>query len=300
MVETFRERIRKLIMQAATSDDVIKREVIRQVIYKEADLLSVGVQVIGVQNYEALDIKWSFPSELEGHWGIPEGSIEGISAPMSAIDFHMTLEKAEVRYQITDWAKIRQLQNFQSEFSRRRASEKLAWLKDDNILLRLYAGAGATTKTATQEWATATGTQIAGDIAGAITSIMDESNIKETEISNLAVIVPAKRWGYTLAPVELENIRQSIQSYFKAMHGIVFYPTRSTRIGNDGLVIVKGLNTAIHGVYTGGAVPLVEEKRIHGRATEYVVSQFFNTKVVPESATDATSDRICKISGVVA
>jgi len=42
----------------------------------------------------------------------------------------------------------------------------------------------------------------------------------------------------------------------------------------------------------------VETKGHEGVGTEYIVRQFFATKVVPESAGVSTSNRICKITGI--
>lgn len=297
-------------MQAQSSDIAIKRELIREVLYKEAAWLSLTREAVPVQDFDGIDVKFSYPTEMSGQYPVAENAKAGVSAPMEAVDFEMTLQQGEVRYYITDYAKLRQLGNYQTEFSRRRAAEKLAELKDMNILQALYGSGGANSgndASATAAWdtyPTATGVQIAGDIAAAIGRIMQNSNVQLFELRNLVMLVPAEVYGVLLAPVEIENIRQSLASYFGQQYGLKIFPTR-TGVNTtydyhlDAMVFVNSPNTLIHGVLRAGApVPLVEENRVAGRGTEYLIRQFFNTKVVPHSAAVVSTYRAARIKDV--
>jgi len=300
------KRLQEVALQAATSDDVLRREIVREVIYKEADLLAVGTKIAGIREFDTLDIKWSFPGEVEGDYPIPEQAGVSISPPMPWTEFTMTLELAEVKYAITDWAKLRQLGQYQANFSRRRAVEKLAALKDENILSAIVAGVHSNlTITDVEDWDadTKTGDEIAADITAAIGKILQYSNVRETDIANMACIVPVDVYHTLLTLRQVRNIHQSLKDYFgQSYPGFTFLPTRSKSIGSDAYVVVKGASTVVHGVLTAAAanaagIPLVEEER-KGRSTEYTVRQWFNTKVVPESATVPQSYRIAKITGV--
>jgi len=161
----------------------------------EVDLVlaSVGTKIAGIREFDTLDIKWSFPGEVEGDYPIPEQAGVSISPPMPWTEFTMTLELAEVKYAITDWAKLRQLGQYQANFSRRRAVEKLAALKDENILSAIVAGVHSNlTITDVEDWDadTKTGDEIAADITAAIGKILQYSNVRETDIANMACIVP--------------------------------------------------------------------------------------------------------------
>lgn len=80
-------------------------------------------------------------------------------------------------------------------------------------------------------------------------------------------------------------------------YGISIMPTKY--FANNGLALLKGGETAIHGTLRAPAnIPLVETFRHEGIGTEYVVRQFFATTVIPESETVATSDRIVSITNV--
>jgi hypothetical protein len=307
MADSWLTQLMKNMIKAQSSDEVIKREVIREVIYKEADWLSLAAEAITVKTFDGIDVKFSYPTEMSGQYPVAENAATDITPPMEAVDFEMTLQQGEVRYYVTDQAKLRQLGNYQTEFSRRRAAEKLAELKNKNIIDGLYTGAGATAIAATaKKWdayPTTTGQEIASHIVQAIGSIMQESNCQVHELKNLVMLVPAEVWGVLQAPIEIENIRESLQNYFGRQYGMKIFPTRYTHATLethlDALVYLNNENTAIHGVLQAGApIPLVEETRKAGRGTEYLIRQFFNTKVVPHSAALATSKRICKITDV--
>jgi len=289
--------LRKLLLEEVTSDDVLRREIVRKVIYKEADLLAVGTKVADVQNFTDLDVKFHFPEKIEGEYPVPPYARAELAPPLSWVEWTMTLKRAEVRYFIGYEADARGLERYQREFTRRRASEALAFMKDKNILDAILAGAGYTkTLAAGSEW-NATGGKPEDDITEAIGWIFDNSNILETDIKRLAVLVPTKVWAVLLKLQSIKNIIQSLKDYFEASYGITFYPTRYYT--DDAIVMIPSPMTCIHGVYTGKEIPLVFEDRTK-RGVEYTIAQYFNTVVVPESKTQTTSNRIYRIKNVVA
>ena len=278
----------------ATSDEVLKREILREVIYKEASLLSVGTKVVPERSFDVLDVKWHYPGELSAEYPVPEGAeVEGQVIEWN--EFTMILKRAEVKVGMTDESKLRQLDNYQMEFSRRRATEALAKAKDENILSALKNGAGGSkTLAGGSEWDSGGGAP-EDDIVDAIEYIFSNSNIMDTEIKNIAVIVPAGVWGELLKLQSINNIQQSLKDYFEKSYGIKFYPTRYYT--DEAVVLVAGSEqTAIHGVLRTNKIPLVEEER-KGTATIYTVRQYFATAIVPDND-DGTSNRIYLINNV--
>jgi len=61
MVDEFELDWKKL--QVATTDDAIRREIVKQIIYKRADFIAVGTRIVGIQEVDNLDQKFTFPSE---------------------------------------------------------------------------------------------------------------------------------------------------------------------------------------------------------------------------------------------
>jgi len=293
----FHQELKSLLQSETTSDDVIRKEIVRQVIYKEADLLAVGTKVVPTKNFGDLDIKFSFPETMSSEYPVPEGSIAE-RRRIKWVDYNMTLEKGQCRWTITDEAVLRQLENYQMEFSRRRASEALAREKDEEILDAVLNGAGNTITIASgNEWDAAGGAP-EDDIVNAITKILDTSNILEADIKNMALVVPTSVWAQITKLQTIHNIQQSFREYFEKSYDMKFYPTRYYK--DDAVLLVVGDQTAIHGVLQTNRIPLVEEERLKGRGREYVITQFFKTKVTPESATKTTSNRICRIKNVKA
>jgi hypothetical protein len=298
----------KTRMTSQSSDDVIKRDVIREVIYRESAWLSLANDAVPVQTFDGIDVKWSFPSEMEGTYPVPENAAAEEGAPMTAVDFSMTLQQGEVKYSMSDYAKLRQLGNYQVEFSRRRASEKLAELKNKNIIDAIINGfAAVNTTTATAAWdtypASASAAGMSHDIAAAMGQILANSEMQMNEMDKFVMLVPATVWGMLQSPATIEGRSQSVSQYFQERHKLRIIPLRYSTLTatKDAFIYVNSPNTLIHGVLrpgTGG-VPLVEEKRVEGRGTQYLIRQFFNTKAVPYSASDATSKRIGTITGVL-
>ncbi len=278
----------------AFSEDILKAEIVKNVIYKESDLLAVGTKIVAVRQFGALDVKWAYPGEMSAEYPVPEGATAEYAEPVEWTEFNLTLKKAVVRFAITDEAKIRQLGNYQLQFSRRRAAEALAKTKDNEILAALQNGAGISVAAAAT-WDSDTADP-AGDIIKAIGEIFSKSNILESEIKGMAVVVPAKVWAPLHKLQEINNLRQSIKDYLEGSYGLKFYPSRI--LTTDALVVVPGEMTAIHGVLNTRKIPLVETiRRPEIGATEYIIKQYFATKVVPETS-DGKSYRIAKITGV--
>jgi hypothetical protein len=44
---------------------------------------------------------------------------------------------------------------------------------------------------------------------------------------------------------------------------------------------------------------MAEVERVFGRGKDYLVKKMFFSKIIPNSASDAASDRICRIANVI-
>jgi len=282
-------------LQVATTDDAIRREIVKQIIYKRADFIAVGTRIVGIQEVDNLDQKFTFPSEAAVEYPVPEGAGASLSL-IEWAEFGWSLGKAEGRFMITDEAVIRGVDRQQWQVSVRRLSEGLAIKKDANILDTLSAGAG-NTFAAAATWDTATATQITGDIAKGINYILSAKGVLDTDLKNIVIVLPLKAWTGLYRMMEIEALRVAMIDWIQNSYGISIMPTK--HFSSDGLFVLKGADTAVHAVLRAPAgVPLVEQKRHEGIGIEYIVRQFFGTKVVPEEKGVTTSKRIAKITGV--
>jgi len=187
------EELKKVFLGDITSDIVLKREILREVVWRQASWLSVGTKVIPERIINVLDLKYHLPSDITVEHGIPEGAAGKRTEAMEWTTFSVSLEKAEGSIVITD--------------------EAIA--------------------------------------------------------------------------------RQAI--------GLSVFPTKDPDYADTALLGIAGEATAMHLVAGPGTPGLVmtEEKR-EGTSTIYTVRQYFQTKVIPESATDARNKRLAKIINVTA
>lgn len=278
-----------------TSDTAIRREIIKQIIYKKADFISVGTKIVGVEGFDNLDVKYTFPSDAAVEYPVPEGS----GADLSRVtwgNFGFSLDRAEGRFMITDEATIRGVGRTQWQMGIRRLAEAMAKKKDTNILNTLDAGYGNTFPAAAA-WQTATAANITTDISTAINHILNAHGVSDSDLSNIVFVVPIKAWSGLMRILEIEGSRINMMNWIKQSYGIDIMPTKT--FTTTAIAMIKGPDTAIHGVLNApNDVPLVEQKRHTGVGLEYVVRQFFATSIVPEEDGATSTDRIVQITGI--
>jgi hypothetical protein len=197
---------------------------------------------------------------------------------------------------MTDESIIRGVDQLQNRMSMTRATEAMVKKQDAEIIAAIIAGATLTVPVGVgSEWDTAAGDP-ESDIVDARQEIMDHSNISSAEIRNLALLVGTNISGVLLKQMMINNVVTRLSDYLQTSFGITLYETRDAHLIDTAVLMVIGEQTGVHGVYTGGAVPLVEETRIPGVGTEYLVTKYFKSKIAPDSSTVATSSRICTLT----
>jgi len=299
------EELQKIFLQDITSDVVIKREVLREVIWRAANFLSVGVKIIPEQVINVLDVKYHLPSDITVEHGIPEGAAGKRSEVIDWTTFTVSLEKAEGSIAITDEAKARQLDQEQMNMQRRKLAEAFAMAKDENILKALLDGAYSANTVAVasgSEWDSGSATaDPEKDIIDAWGNILKNARISVEELKNCFLVVPAKVWPELQKLYLIGNIQQRLSDYLKTAIGLTVFPTKLSEYADTALLGISGELTAKHLVAGPGTPGLVmsEEKR-EGTTTLYTIRQYYQTKVVPESKTDPTNARLAKITNVVA
>jgi len=301
-----------IAMSGQTSDIVIQRDIQREVIYRKADLLSVGTKLLPLRNFGVLDVKFEFPSEFAGEYPVPEGAMAKLEKIVWT-PFNVSLEKGQVHYIITDEAKARQLANYQRQVGMKRASEALALQMDTHILDTIIAGAytgNAVTVAAGNEWNSGgADVDIDSNVADAINYILSNSNVSLEDITNINMVVPAPVYGELKKLRLIGNVQQKLLDYFKTVWGLSIYPTRYTDaisgkaagISDDAYVVVYSDDAGITGSFEPAAgmnIPLTEERRAFGSGDETLFTRYFKSKIQPYSSTELTSRLIAKISNV--
>lgn len=288
------EIVKKLEYGEETSDVGFKAAILKEVLYKAADSMLVGKELVAMKDLDDLVIQFSFPSTGSFTYPVPEGATAR-SAQLTWTTFNLELQKGMGEIVIPHEAVIRGSDRIQTQVALRRQAEQMAIEIDHEIFDTLLAGAGQS-QAASATWDGATATQISGDVAGAISKVLQNTTISESELRSAVLAVPAKVAMYLYKVQEINNMRMNMMDYFKDSWG---FKIRASRyLTTDALFVVPGTNTAIHGTLKTGKVPLAEATKIPGVGTKYTILRFFKTAVVPESDSVSTSYRICKITGV--
>lgn len=281
-----------------TTDDVLKENVIAEVVYKESDHIAVGTNILPERNFDQLDIEFAFPSEIDAEYPVGENSIVDRSK-VTWREMDISLHQAEARFMITDMARLRGQGNLQNEISTRRAAEALAEEKDLNIMNSLADGApdqnvNTLDRNADEGWDQ--GGDIESDVIGAWNNIFNYSNINENDIQNAHLVVPAAAYAQLHSLQLINNTQQNLRDYIEGSYGLNIHFTRT--LTEDALLVVGGEETGIHGVLDTNEIPMVEEERQLGRGTDYLTRQFFNTGIMEDAGLDGQSYRIARIENV--
>lgn len=296
--------VRQVALQVTTSDIVVQRDIIRNFIYKGALVLTDAKVLIPEVPYNALDIQTEFNSNLDVDYPVAEGA-EGTEGRIEWTKFYLILEKAEGSFKITDEAKIRGYQNKQWETGIKSLARAFARKKNYNILDKVVNG--FTLSNATQGQWDGASPKIVEDITTAINTLLEDetADLAMADVAKMVVALPIKAFNLAAQLTTIANLKMSYADYVKGQFpGLKIVPFKeistSTGLGggDDGYVMVSGRETGEHGVFRGGQVPLVEDKRV-GAATKHTVRQFFQTKIVPDSDAVATSSRICQMTGIL-
>jgi len=296
--------IREVALQTTISERSVRANVIREFVYRAAAILTDATRVIPEVRYDGLDIKAEIAGDVEIDYPVAEGA-EGDEGRVEWQPFNWSLAKGEGSFKITDEAVIRQYQRLQYQTGVKRVAEGFAKKKNYNIMEAVVAGYTLTNAT-TGAWDGGT-PKIVEDVNKAISTILesDAARVTYKDVAKIKVCLPIKAFNLSGALTEIANLKMSYRDYLGTQYkGIEFLPFKDISTatglggGDDGYVVVSGLDTGKHGVYRGGKVPLTEEKRV-GAATKHIVRQFFATKIMQDSETVTTSSKICRMSAIL-
>ena len=279
-----------------TSDDEVKKELLREIIYLKAEELMVWKNAVVMQGMDGLELKLMLPKTRRID---PQKIAEGARARYRKVDWFTiseVMEKESVELMITDEANARGLDNVQMRYSMIAAARGLAWSKDTDIKNTIVNGKGGTTP-ASGLW-TDPSTDIASDVADCIGAIIDNSELNEYTLGQLQIFYPAGLFAHLNKPVQIGEIKDTIRDYLGRQYDMVFNPTK--QLTQNAYVVVPGEETASHIYYTGNDIKPVESEREMGVGERYLITQLFKTFIMPEEENGTTNSRIREITGVKA
>lgn len=282
--------------EATTSDkDILKKEILRQMIEVRAEELMVGKELVPIDMMDALELKMALPKVTRFD---PEQIAEGALANYQMLEWFETVQvmkKEQTRIMVTDEAKARMQANIQTQKSIEAAARGLAWSRDTDIFLTLAAGAASSREAATK-W-TDDNSDPSMDISMALDEILSGTYLTDADLQNVKVAVPIGLWGYLHRPVATGTMDRMLwQNYIEDTFRVKFLFTR--QLDDEALVVINSPETAMHVVYAGSNIPTAESGRLRGVGDEYVFTHYFKTFIMPESEGGSTNHRIFKITNI--
>lgn len=283
-----------------TSDQVIKKDIIRRLMYTQANNLSVGTQIVGTETIDSLDIEFEYPGEMSAQYPVAMDSVTERER-ISWNRFEMSLEQGQSRYFMTDSAKLRGVSNLQQRMTSRRSGEALARRKDENIIGTIKDAAISENEEAIpngEEWDQDT-TDLVEEFRQMWEEILVNAPLSNLDVRNFSVVLPVRIWTQLNTLELINNVQQQMKDYLGQTFGFSLWPTKlgmheddKVDLQNTAIMIIPGSETAIHGQLSTSAassagVPLVETERAFGKGEDYLVKQWFNTGIMEHESAEA-------------
>lgn len=277
-----------------TSDpDALRAVLTTEIIYNLADTMFVGGLLMPTTSTPNLVYKFSTPTINQFEM---EEISEGGKADLSDFQWYnkfMELKKNQVRYIIDDEVKAIEQGNEQEMLNAQYSAQALAYKKDRQIMTTV-TGNAFNTVAADMVW-NAKASQPQDDILNAIALIVNNTTITDSDLKNMVLLYPAAVFGQLSKPIQIGEIQQSVEEWIGAK-GIKIAFTRALTTS-----AILGINTprmGRHIVHDGSKIPGAEAWREVGVGQGNLVTQYFNTGVIPYASGQTTSKYLCTITGV--
>ena len=277
-----------------------KASLIRELVYRQADLLLPAKNTVVMKPVPVLEFKYDIPKITTI---APTKIEEGTRSERKHMEFWqmpVSLTKYQTTVTMTDEAKARSMGNLQLSMTMNAVATGMAQTINDEIFAAIYAATGVHVHAA-QKWTNESASP-AYDVASICGEIFENTNIMETDLSNIQVYVPASMWSQLNMPKDTGLLYLTIKGWMEREQKVSIQPTRwlggSTGVKTGALVVLPGEQTAHHLTYNGTDIPTAEHEREMGVGEEYLITRYFKTVVIPDSVNGTTTARIGWITGI--
>jgi hypothetical protein len=282
-----------------TSDEeALKAQLLTEIIYNKADTLYVGGIAMPSITVPNLNYRFSTPT-INRH--TMQEIQEGGKADLSNFQWYDTygeLKKYQVRVIVNDEVKAVEGGTMQMDMNIEFAADALGYKKDIDILTALSAGAYSSNVVAADLPWTNEASQPQNDITASIAKILENAtNLTEADLKNMVLLYPAKAFGQLSKPIQIGEIMESVEQFIN-QKGLKLAWTRN--LSTDALLVVNTPKMGRHIVHDGSKIPGAENWREVGVGDGFLVTQYFDTKIVPYADGQTTSKFIGKITDVAA
>ena len=283
--------------------DAVLEQTLRDFIQLQSNTIAIATDLVGVRSVPWLSFTWY--TGVVGTFSYPLDDV-AITDPtnIGTQNYSTKLEKGQGRCTFLDAVRLRgesfeNIDRQQLGIVRARADTI-----DNHILSTLFAGADNTVATGGN---TAVFGGAAADEEGVILEAMDDifANAKVSGNEPLALVLPADKRSAILNTTLYGNVVESLGDHLARIANLKIYYTRdfgaSGALGNDGLLLVPGAETAEFFTYNGAGFQETELTRIPGVGFDWLLTGYMGS-VIHEHQDGASapnkSHRIVKITGV--
>lgn len=304
-----------------TRDEVLKPEIVREIIYAQSGTLSVGTELVPTRQMNQKEISFAYPGSTTAEYPVAPDTLADRQR-FSWKEFDMRLKRGQTRYFISDDAKLSGMADTQAQRAATEASRALARRKDENILGTLANGAFAENQfTASEAWNNGTDSSVntmIDELWQMWESILVNTPTDTMDIQTMSVVVPDEVYTQLNRTKVINNIQQRVENYLEQTFDFQFYPHNIGRHSDsqlqdeygvnmldNALMVMEGEDTAIHGELSPQAaasagVPLTEgPNREFGLGEDYLITQWFNTGIMEhEVASSGETPRVAITSGI--
>tara|TARA_R100001230_G_C5679571_1_gene186032 strand:- start:1028 stop:1939 length:912 start_codon:yes stop_codon:yes gene_type:complete len=281
-------------------EDAVLQQTLRDFIQLQSDVISVGTKVVGTRTVPWMTYKYYTGASGSFTFPIDENAVVD-ATHIGTENYTVALEKGQGRTVFLDSVRLRgetfeTLDRQQLAIVRRRAE-----VIDNHILSKLHGGAGQT-KAATAVFNNASADP-EQDILDAMDQIFDNGRVTGDEA--LALILPANTRSILLNTSLYGNVIESLQEHLGRIANLSIYYSRdhgsSSALGTDAVLLIPGAETAEFFTYNGPGYMETEVTRMEGVGYSYLLTSYMGTVIHEhqDGASSGTSNRICKITGVI-
>lgn len=281
--------------------DAVLEQTLRDFIQLQSTTIAVGTQVVGVRTVGWLTFTWYTGASGTFSYPLDDNAVVD-PTKIGTANYSVHLEKGQGRCVFLDSTLLRG-ESFENMNRQQLAIiQARADLIDNHILGKIHAGAGLT-QAATAVWG-AGGADEEADVLDAMDKIFENARVSGNE--PLALILPATCRSQMLNTRLYTNLLQSLQERLNTMISLEVLYTRDfgtgAAIDKDGLLLIKGAQTAEFFTYNGDGFQETELTRIEGVGFSWLLTSYMGTVIHEhqDGAAAGKNNRICKITGVVA
>ena len=279
----------------------VLEQTLRDFIQLQSTQIAIGTQIVGVRTVNWITFKWYTGAQGTFTYPLDDNAVVD-PTEIGTANYEVILRKGQGRVVFLDSVELR------GETWENMSRQQLAIIQaradsiDNKILTDLLAGAGQT-QAATAVWGSATADE-EKDVLDAMDLIFANGRVSGNE--PMAMVVPASTRSVLMNTQLYGNVVESLEEHLRRVASMRIYYTRdygaTGAISTSALLLIPGPETAEFFQYNGDGFMETEMTRVEGMGYSWLLTSYYGMVIHQhqDGAASGLSNRICKITGVIA